>query len=169
MTYSSGAVPYSVNIPNGYTLGPNAIYSGSIYTVGSDGPPLSKEETKELNDLAQERAAASKLLKIAVFKKVPPVLRQQVVNQIYWCRAIKEMSAAEADKSEREKELEIRHMMSKGSNPIYWSHGYGAGSVVSGGGSIQYLQLPEGLTEDELMSAHNEATLEESIADEQAN
>ena len=128
---------------SGMSIGQNIFMSGSN---------LTDEEAKELKTLEEERAASIKLKKIEIFKELPASLRQKIVDDIEWRRAVQKMNSASADNNDRY-------------NDLSGKRGVSLSGYVDMGGFMYEPQptIPNGITEGELISAHNEKALEEQI------
>lgn len=126
----------------------------SMGTGGSilGGPSLTTEEQAELKVLDEEYQKAIKQKQVEGFKRICPAIRQQIVNEILSNREIREINAATEEKTERHRELEAK-------KNIYVGQWYG----TAGGYSFPPINppTPTMLTEDEVIQAHTEATMEE--------
>lgn len=116
-----------------------------------------QQENEELKGLYEEREQETKRLKLEKFKKLPPELRQAVADAIQWSKAVQEINATEAPITDRERELQV---IPAG----YFSHQ----AVFSGFAGINstpagWFVLPNGITKDDLLKAHSDATLEETL------
>lgn len=146
-------------------------YSGSLQL--QSGPPLTSEELTELENLRQDRTAESKRLKIEEFKKLPADFRQTVINKLLWKKFVKEANQKEVGMSQREMELIAKQSQSNngmfiggvGSNitlgstyPGQWYSGSNGALTVE-----EAVTLPAGLTEADLVDAHNEACAEDAL------
>lgn len=128
---------------------------------------LSKEEQVELSQLQAEYTTEIKKNKLAVFKKLPADLRQFVANALAWREHTEEINLVSVEKSERLKQLEGKNayggMFGHGSATAQW-YKHSTSSHIDGvDAMIASIQLPFGITSDELKQAHMEATLEEEM------
>ena len=130
---------------------------------------LTPEEMKEFAKLEEQHTANTKLLKLEKFKELPATLRQHVVNSILWQRAVEAINTIEAEPvNERHKELTAK-------NP--WNIKMTSIAQMlqtinrTNGNSLDPMQadirLPDGITGEDLINAHNEATLEESLLEKE--
>ncbi len=124
---------------------------------------ISAQEKQELEQLRQQNKLETKTLRLVIFKKLPSDLRQYVINSFIWKESVSEMSNTQAEKSERQKELENKESL---------SNMFGQGVHISSGSSfsldpswIAGVALPEGITIEDLKKAHIEACLEEEVLD----
>lgn len=122
---------------------------------------LTADEQKEFSELKKQHEADIKTAKLSVFKKLASELRQYVINSYEWKSSVHEINQTKAEKSERLRELENKESLTRG---------YGGASLGSyhAGFSPEYklnleLELPEGLTIEDLKQAHMEACLEEEM------
>lgn len=138
-------------------------YVMPTYTITPPNP-LSAEEQKELAALEEARKAETKALRIKEFKKLPAALRQHVVNHIMWMKTITVANTIEAPVSARETELKNRN-----SNYNFTSilqgfmqyHTYAGTPMDNTWYSVK--GMIQGVSEEEIIDAHNEATIEEQL------
>lgn len=156
---------------------------GSITNTTTTAPvvqPYTAEDAKELERLEADRQMEIKRTRLEKFKKVPAAIRQQIVDEIVWHRNVNDISNTDVTKSERQQELERKQMMNNpfaGGNP--WNP-FGAGGLSSQWlrtdhthGLLDTLQqypafirrfaMPAGLTEEDILQAHNDACAEEAL------
>lgn len=141
-------------------------------TIGSSlqpGPPLTAAEEKELKDLEVQRVLDHKRAKLDYFKKLPKEFRQQVINRFMWDDAVKDMDNIPLLKSDREAELETKRALS--GNPFIGSFRPSFGGGISSLGYDNFMPvmgsppLPVGITKEDLLQAHLDASLEEEISE----
>jgi hypothetical protein len=148
--------------------GITSTFTGTI----PSGPPLTSEEAEELNRLAIDRATESKRLKVEEFKKLPADFRQTVINKLLWKKFVKEANEKEVQMTDREAELINKQNQA---NMGIGSYIGGSNLRISSGSTQWYtgpngalsieeaVSLPAGLTEADLIDAHNEACAEEAL------
>lgn len=125
---------------------------------------LTIEEEKELNELEDLHKFDSKRLKLNYFKSLPKEFRQQMVNVLLWDDLTKEINEISADKPSRLIELRVKK---DGNSPYYIRNHIINGNSwwLSGHIKISESILPEGITKEELLQAHLDASLEEEISE----
>lgn len=119
---------------------------------------LIDSEHQELEALVEERSKETKRLQLERFSKLPASLRQYVVDTILWHKACDDIGYISAPKSPREIELEGKNII--GLNSFVNTSNSSARLTVSP-------RIPNGITEEELIQAHNNACMEEVIKDRQ--
>jgi hypothetical protein len=119
-------------------------------------PSLTVEEERELAELKKERAIETKRLKLEHFKQLAPQVRQHLVDYFLWHATLRHMKTIKAPTSDKEVELRAKspHLIDYQNNSL----------AVSGWNEVWLL---DDLTETDIINAHNEATMEESLKDEQ--
>jgi hypothetical protein len=155
--------------------------TATITTTGLTSPmPPTQEELAELEVLEQQRQITIKQEQVNAFKRVPAPIRQRLVDDILWARELAAIEVAEPAKSSRQLELENK----KNSNlygTLYGGITYGGaggtgtiynGSTVTitpGWYSSQGIRptIPSRMTEDEIIMAHAEATMEEECLNQE--
>jgi hypothetical protein len=120
--------------------------------------PLTPEETKELAALETQRSQETKQLKLEAFKELPCALRQHVIDSLLWYNKCKEISTMTAIKSIRQEELELKK-----------PHNFIQYSSVHYGSITPPPMLIDGLSYEEMIQAHNDATMEESLEESDPN
>lgn len=124
---------------------------------------LTPEEKVEFDKLTEEHKQEIKVAKVTAFKKLPTELRQFVINFFSWQEAVSSISAVNPDKSDRLKELEIKNEYGRlFSQQLGQYIGSWTGTATSGIISVG-LQLPDGLTIEDIKQAHIEASMEEEM------
>ncbi len=170
----------------------NGIAQVSIGGVATTAtvPDFTTADAEELKRLEADRQSQIKLNKIERFKKLPSALRQQVVDEIIYNRAFTEISNLDVPKEQRQNELEQKSSYSRAFNPwgtfgggVFGGAGIGhpmIGSPGLGGiGSLQHtleqmgmatppypyrrFPIPHGLSEEDILQAHNGACAEEAL------
>ena len=158
---NSGSTFIANPITTTTTTGGLTIQNNSPHTItwnsgmwSLPGTPLTNEERTELERLKSERAAENKKQKLIIFKTLEKTLRQNIVNSIHWNRAYQQMNEIDVSKSQREIDLENKQ------NPpgTIW-----VSSPIPFYTSGPSYQIPFGLTEEDVLQAHLEATLEEEL------
>lgn len=128
---------------------------------------LTKEEEAELEDLKVQYEHALKRSKLDTFKKLDPELRQFVVNCLNWQEATQNMKATPVVKSARQVELENKDINRRTYGQPTSRFGASSSAMTLDGLMQQlirgWIQMPEGVTADDLKQAHMEATLEEEM------
>jgi hypothetical protein len=118
---------------------------------------MSNEEIEELSKLEEERKSEIKLKKIEIFRKLPANLRQKIVDEIMLERTQLEMENVEVPYSSRHQELINKKGLEFNMNSL---------RIDSIGGyplKITRTFRVDDISDDELIAAHNDATMEESI------
>lgn len=143
---------------------------GSFFPPLAIPPPLTPEEEVELKDLEVEHRIATKKAKLDHFKQMPREFRQSIINVLIWEEAVEEINAINPLVPERMRQLQSTKQLHGG------YYGSGLGSTFGPGlghhsSSSMWppsfvktkTMLPEGITKEELMEAHMDASLEEEL------
>lgn len=132
---------------------------GSLSSTG-----LTQKEKEELENLKQQYSAELKAAKLAIFKKLASELRQYVINSFIWKDALKEMGETTVEKSNRLSELELKESLygPYSGKAVHHTQGF-PWTLTDTLGNV--IQLPEGITIEDLKQAHLEACLEEEVLD----
>lgn len=167
MHHTAGTIWFDVNTGDLKTYDTT---TGSWVSVANVNQQFTPEEAKELADLEADRARESKRLKIEAFKKLPAPLRQQIVDEITWLQEHNKISITEAPKSQRQQELEQKQasQYNPWNSPNQWSIGRLQNPFITSTGMEQAMTwrrftLPNGLTDDDILKAHNDACAEETL------
>jgi hypothetical protein len=139
-----------------------SIFSGSAMQAYIDSltAGMTKEELAEYEELKKVHNEKIKLAKITEFKKLPPELRQFIINAIAWHNAVETINNVAPEKDPRFKELEDKDQRMK-SGMISIDSLYYTG--------FNTLSLPKGISNEDLKHAHLEATLEEQVLNPDPN
>lgn len=129
--------------------------------LGSLKMELSTEERKELDDLTKQYEADVKVLRLEEFKKAPTHLRQMVIDSHDWQEVVNKIDNITIQpQADRLTELRAKDLSNsqwlQPLNMLTYPNPFQA----------QYgspLQLPAGLTLQELEDAHSERCLEEEM------
>ena len=166
---SGGTMGCIQHNPQGWLHSAGQMMTGQWIGGGSlfQAPTISPEETKELEELDRQYKEDVKNVKLQAFRELPSALRQHVINQLVWYKMAQEISHKTATKSQRHIDLEGKKLPFQMAGLSTY-----IGSVQSTmWGNIPNTSVPpvmiEGLSADDLIQAHNDATLEESISDDQ--
>lgn len=133
--------------------------------------PLTSAEEEELKELEHQQAWSTKMAKLAVFKALPREYRQSIINVLLWEEAVQEINRTSNPESDRLRELKLKQSFSPLSPFLGSGHTFHPPSM--GGrpmwppasfGMPTQTMLPEGITKDDLMQAHLDASLEEEIS-----
>lgn len=167
---SAGAVGQKL-IQNADTFNTQDL-SGLYYSSGTTVDVLTPEESDELTKLNDEWTAENKRQKLQKFRELPKELRQLYINQMHLTKAVFEINKHFAEKTERQKELEVKP------NPnIFISNGttWLSGNSVNMSGIVLGDSMEEFFSKsinpftfatlEELELAHAEACMEEMIDD----
>ena len=141
---------------------------GSIYICSKvSGLPITREELDKLATLKEQRVADTKKFKLEHFKKLPANFRQHVINDFLWEKEIENINNVAAIQTEEEKVLESKKGLWGTGGVVFPPQFGGIGNILTG---IDYSvgirtapKLPIDITVEELIKAHNEATVEESF------
>ena len=162
--------PYANIFNNGYgaSLTPAQLQQMlSSMTIG-----LTSEEKEELDRLTIEHGHEIKKQKLNAFKKINPALRQFVINAITWRESLTEINSVHVDKSQRLQELEQKRQQhnwytsaggsfhQQSGKSSLWTPSFDPSHMD---GMLRMVGIPEGITIQDLMEAHVEATLEEEM------
>lgn len=137
-------------------------------------PPLTDEEQQKLQDLHSEKNQWIKSERLKSFQKLPPHIRQDVVNEAIIAECVREMDSVYNERFERQDdidELESKqhsHYASSSHNLIVPMTHAGHPTIFPNmnpnhGNMYKYGNLINEFTKDELMDAHAAATLEENL------
>jgi|SRR5581483_639643 len=172
-------------VPIGSSGGIGGVPSGTMYMDGNGNlwivdpmgqsvqvqlpQPMTPEEAAKLKELREERTRETKRLKLEHFKKLPGEFRQNIINSFLWEKEVNDMNAIQAPLSEEEQKLAAREGV-QGWNPL---GGLSSGLSFHGGlgSASSWIQmgstpkLPDGITSEDLIKAHTEATAEEQFLD----
>lgn len=120
--------------------------------LGSTFPSLSKDEERELACLEEEHKHNLKVERIRIFKSMPSTMRQNVVDSIIFKQYLAEIEAPNIATSIRLNELRRKdYRININSNTDYWA------------AIDQHSKLLNFLSEEEILNAHAEQSLEESL------
>jgi hypothetical protein len=130
--------------------------------------PMSKQEADELENLKKDHEVKLKLAKLATFKTLPSEIRQLVVNAYEWKTCYDKMNTTDIAKDPRLQELEAKETQAKG-----WIGTTGTITFTSPSMWQPYMfttiDLPAGVTLEDIKKAHMEATLEEEMIKSETN
>lgn len=125
---------------------------------------LSVDERSELIDLEREAEAVLKKGKLDIFKSLPAALRQTIVDTLLWDNAVNKMNGLQYMPSERLRELRHRDDMATTSRfSGYPSMHNGTSHFPGMKVKNEKFELPNGISADELIQAHLEASVEEEL------
>jgi hypothetical protein len=143
--------------------------TGSTFTFPI---PPTKEELTELDALEQQRQRDMTQQQVDAFKKVPAAIRQRIVDDILWTRELNNIEKVDQTKSARQLELESKKSASHpysisgtAGSGFTWSQGAIIGSTITTSSPffapVSRPVLPSRMTDEDIIQAHNEATMEE--------
>jgi len=144
--------------------------TGTVYTLPA---PPTPEETVELEALEQQRQNDMKQKQVNAFKRVPAAIRQRLVDDILWARELETIEVVDQSKSPRQLELESKKSVygslggSSAGTIGQWISTVGLGSTITSTfpypmpSQVARPVLPSRMTEEDVLQAHNEATMEE--------
>ncbi len=141
-----------------------------IGTALQPGAPLTHEEEQELSDLEHQHAYDVKKAKLDYFKKLPKEFRQQIVNIVMWEEAVEEINGTTVETSERQRELQLKKQLSGiHGHPFFGGHrsslAHHSAFDPMGSFRTSSTSLPTGITKEDLLQAHLDASLEEEICE----
>ncbi len=148
--------------------------TGTTFTFPS---PATKEELTELDALEQLRQQDMTQQQVRAFKRVPAAIRQRLVDDILWTRELADLEVVDQGKSARQLELESK----KSLGTLYgttgqtlgragWIHGGISSTIITsfpGYPMAARPLLPSRMTEEDVIQAHNEATMEEECLNQE--
>ncbi len=138
---------------------------------------LTDEEQKQLKLLKQEKVRWLKQEKLKNFQKLPPHIRQDIVDEAYLYECVNAM--INIDNSKFEDEADLNHLQNKEelANPVYTVGGLMKSTPVNSwyqttdhqaypqNAQFKYGPIINEFTKDELANAHVAATLEETLSE----
>lgn len=136
------------------------VSSGSSFNVST----LSSEEIAELRALEKEHETVAKNKRINIFKSMPANLRQNVVDHIMCEKFLNDMKYLPEDDYEWSRLYDLRRR----DNRVHVASGLSFSSSSRLIGS-NYEAFLEHLTEEEILNAHAEQSLEESLLSAKTN
>lgn len=160
---------------NQITIGNSS--TGWSTTTGVSIEQLTPEELEELKDLLEEHELNIKYRKLEEYKKLPPEVRELYINTILMHNSINKINTIDSnsvEKNSRLKELETKHSFFQ--NQLnYITNGAAFQQSINQWGQVK-LSSPygplvgelsphviDGLTMEEIIKAHTEACLEETV------
>lgn len=150
----------------GQLFGSGLISPSQLQGILASLQPLTPTEQAELEQLKVDYANQIKSAKLAAFKRLHSDMRQFVINAISWNENLKEINdAGNVPKSERHAELEQKAQSGRflGPGQYVGSPSYSPNMTMDFSQFIKLINLPDGITADELKQSHLEATLEEEM------
>lgn len=146
------------------------IVSQPAWFMGTPFPALSQAEELELAHLEAENLVNVKAAKLNQFKSLPKEFRQTVINLISWDEERKKINETLAPGSDRLLSLRARKVNNGsffGGLHHHTSFGHGSGHWPPEGLQFTPVLLPEGITREELVQAHLDASLDEELVTEE--
>jgi hypothetical protein len=136
------------------------VSSGSSFNVNL----LSPDEIVELRTLEKEYEAVAKNKRINIFKGMPANLRQSIVDHLVCKKFLNDMKHLPEDESEWSRLYDLRRRDSR----IHVTSGlsFSSSSIFIGSNYEAFLEF---LTEEEMLNAHAEQSLEESLLNAKTN
>jgi hypothetical protein len=130
-------------------------------TTGFKSPysPMSPEEAEQLKALNQEHKEKIREEQLNLFKKSAKEVRQFIVNLILTKKLAVDMSNVRVEKSDAHKELENKDIWQP--KTLFSGFNYGNKTVIHD--IVKAFGFPDLITEDDLLEAHTEASLEEDM------
>lgn len=120
--------------------------------LGPTFPSLSKDEERELACLEEEYTSNLKIERIRIFKSMPADMRQNIVDSIIFKKYLDEIENPSVVSPTRLSELRRKdYRVNIHASTDYW------GTVD------QYSKLLNFLSEDDIINAHTEQSLEEQL------
>jgi hypothetical protein len=120
--------------------------------LGASFPSLSKEEERELEILEEEHTHNLKIERIRIFKSMPSDMRQNIVNSIIFKKYLAEIESPNIIHSNRLNELRRKdYRLNVYATTDHW------------GMIDQYSKLLNFLSEEDIINAHAEQSIEEQL------
>ena len=167
---SAGSTSSAALLPHDKQQELNDLYAKiHAITGGSNSPyqQVTQEELVELSALEEQHRRDLTQQQVEAFKRVPAVIRQRVVDDIMWNRELVSIENVAVEKTQRQVELETKKHSLQLPNSI---SGY-ITSISTTSTIVPYpysypintarTVIPSRMSEDDIIRAHNEQTMEE--------